>query len=275
MPPSLPVRSCADQSPLTPEEWQQFFLQGYCVIRNLLNSKEVLDTRYSLLKLMEQARSIANGQVSGFDGVVKDSGANFVLTNDACGQLEQLHRVCGCGSADPVLLHMSRHPKLLGAFADILMSESFEQLICQFHPKLPGDKVTFKPHRDVEFRLHCDPLWQDVNHWGSYVVAVVAIDKATAENGGLSLVPGSHHGVSPSGLKPASEAFNNEWHNQVIQPELQEGDALLMHPYMVHWSGANNSDKPRFSLLSGVSSPGANKGNYPGDCTNEVLSIQP
>ena len=273
MPLSLPTRQFAADSPLTEQDWQDFFLKGYCIIRSVLSGQELQQTRQSLDELLDIARQTACGKGADFDGIVWNKGAKFVLTTDSNAQLEQLHRVCGCGSADPVLLSVSRHPKLLNAFADILLSENFEQLICQFHPKLPGDNVTFQPHRDVEFRLHGDSNWADVNGWGSYVVAVLAIDAAGADNGGLTLVPGSHHNVELATLKPASTHFQPEWRSNAVQPELAAGDALLMHPYMVHWSGANTGKTPRYSLLSGVSSPGANHNNYPGDCTNEILSV--
>ena len=273
MPLSLPTRQFAVHSPLSQQDWEDFFLKGYCIIRSLLSEHELQKTHKALDNLLNEARRIAISRGADFDGIARYDGAQFVLKTDSNAQLEQLHRVCGCGSTDPVLLSSSRHPRLLNAFADLLMSETFEQLICQFHPKLPGDNVVFKPHRDVEFRLHGDSNWADVNHWGSYVVAVIAIDAAGPDNGGLTLAPGSHQNIELDILKPASTHFQPEWKSNTVQPELAAGDALLMHPYLVHWSGANTGKKPRFSLLSGMSFPGANHNNYPGDCTNEMISI--
>ena len=269
---SLPTRQYASDSPLSEQDWRDFFLKGYCIIRSLLSGQELLETHKALDELLNIARKTAVELGKDFDGIIWRNGAKFVMKTDNYSHLEQLHRVCGCGSANPALLSSSRHPKLLSAFADILMSETFEQLICQFHPKLPGDNVSFKPHRDVEFRLNGDSNWADVNGWGSYVVAVIAIDSAGAGNGGLTLAPGSHHNVDLMSLKPASTHFQPEWRQNVIQPELAAGDVVLMHPYVVHWSEANVGDTPRFSLLSGVCSPGANHNSYPGDCTNEILS---
>ena len=179
------------QSPLSESEWRGFFQNGFCIIKGLLSRSEVIETRQALIMLLEQAELLATEQPPEFDGAVYDKGAKFVMKNNAHSQLERLYRVCGCGSVNPVLLDASRHPVLLDAFHDLLMSDSFEQLICQFHAKTPGDNVSFQPHRDIEFRLNCDPDWRDVNHWGSYVVAVIAIDKAGPENGGLYLAPGS------------------------------------------------------------------------------------
>ena len=268
----LPERRFGKHSPLSETDWRQFFEDGYCLIRHMLSADEVTLVEASLHHLIEVAEQRAAFMGRHFEGYFYYRGAQFVVENDAYGHLEKLCRVCGCGSADPTLLQMSQHPKLLQAFADILMSERFEHLICQFHPKQQGDNVTFPPHRDVEHRLNADPNWSDINHWGSYVVAVIAIDPAGPDNGGLNVVPGSHQQVKLPGLQPARNQPDPQWSERAVCPELAPGDVLLMHPYLVHWSNANTGSHPRFSLLSGVSSPGANHNSYPGECTNRMLT---
>ena len=270
----FPLHRHTTQSPLSEEEWRGYFQNGFCIIKGLLSPSKVTETHDALQRLFNQAKKLALSQYPDFDGELYDNGAKFVIKTDSQCQLEKLYRVCGCGSADPVLLEASRHPVLLTVFQDILMSDTFEQLICQFHAKVPGDDVAFPPHRDVEFRMQCDPGWQDINQWGSYVVAVMAIDKSGPNNGGLFIAPGSHSNVNIQGLTPAKDNFNPQWRTSAICPQLDAGDVLLMHPYVVHWSAPNSGEHPRFSLLSGVCSPGANHKNYPGDCTNTILSAR-
>ncbi len=176
-----------------------------------------------------------------------------------------------------VILHYSPPPDTPSFLKPLPMSycqKPSNTLFANFHPKEPGDSVSFQPHRDVEFRLHCDPNWQDINGWGSYVVAVIAIDAAGPENGGLQVVPGSHHNLTPESIVPACDNFDPDWKKKAISPRLQAGDALMMHPYLVHWSQANTSNQSRFSLLSGVCSMDSNHENYPGDCTNEIIVVR-
>lgn len=270
----FPPRNFAMHSPLSTEQWQVFFTQGYCILKNLLSPWEVTANKKAMKILVYMARELAHQAGPNFDGRIDHQGALFVLKSNNQSQLDRLYRICGCGSIDPTLLETSRHPKLLQAFADILLSEHFEQLICQFHPKLPGDDVRFPPHRDVEFRLHCDPNWQDSNGWGSYAVAVIAIDPAGPENGGLQLLPGSHRAVRLDQVTPACEQVDPHQRKLAITPTLNPGDALLMHPYLIHWSEPNQSRLPRFSLLSGCCHPDANHENYPGDCTNTLLTAR-
>ncbi|MDD7805011.1 MAG: phytanoyl-CoA dioxygenase family protein [Endozoicomonas sp. (ex Botrylloides leachii)] len=272
MPCTFPKQRPCTQSPLSDAQWRGFFQSGFCIVKGLLLISEVAKIRDSLHKLLDQAKMLAAQQPPKFGGAVYHQGAKFVIRNNDQSQLERLDRVCGCGSADNILLNASRHRKLLSAFHDLLLSDCFEQLICQFHAKMPGDNVSFRPHRDIEFRLRTDPQWQDINHWGSYVVAVMAIDRAESENGGLYLAPGSHKHVQLKNLKPAHNHFNPEWGIHALCPTLEPGDTLFIHPYLVHWSNSNTSNHPRFSLLSGMSSLGANHMLYPGDCTNEIIS---
>ena len=260
-------------SSLTDNQWRHFFQNGFYIVKGLLSQTEITKTRQSLQQLNDIAKKLATQYPSFYEGDVHYKGAKFVFKNNRHAELERLYRVCGCGSIDPVLLHTSRHPKLLTIFQDLLMTRRMEHLICQFHAKSPGDNVAYPPHRDIEFRVNNDPLWQDVNQWGSYVVAVIAIDQASVENGGLYLVPGSHNECKLNTLTPARKPFDPRWGIHALCPTLNAGDALLMHPYLVHWSNPNTSDEPRFSLLSGVCCPEANHVSYPGNCMNEIIPI--
>ncbi|WP_330924701.1 phytanoyl-CoA dioxygenase family protein [Candidatus Sororendozoicomonas aggregata] len=270
----LPKRQFQKNSPLSEDDWRDFFQRGFCIIRGLLETKEIETTRAALNQVLKEAHQLATQKPANFKGGIYHRGGKFVIESNQEKQLEKLHRVCGCGSLDPTLLATSRHPSLLCAFGDILMADQFEQLICQFHAKTPGDNVTFEPHRDIEFRLNGDPQWQDVNRHGSYVVAVIAIDACHSGNGGLYVVPGSHNNVKLTDISPAKDNFSLQWGLHATTPSLAPGDAILMHPYLVHWSSPNNSNKSRFTLLSGVSSIGANHKDYPGDCTNAILTTQ-
>ncbi|PJE80132.1 hypothetical protein CI610_00898 [invertebrate metagenome] len=268
-----PKRLFSQHSPLSQQQWQSFFTRGYCIVDGLLPAPDVADVMNALWNLQLEAEQLAHTLPANFDGKTNHQGAQFVLKTDADQQLEKLYRVCGCGSADPVLLQASRHPRLLLAMADLLLAKQFEHIICQFHAKLPHDDVEFPPHRDIEFRLHFDPKWKDINHWGSYVIAVIAIDACSANNGGLALVPGSHLNITLDELKNGA-AQDKRPQNTAVCPKLNPGDVLMMHPYLLHWSAPNTGANTRFTLLSGMCSTGANQSQYPGNCTNDILTVR-
>ena len=268
----LPTRLLSYQSPLSEEQWQDFFTHGYCIIKQLLDSEEVNNVKFSLNNLYNEALLIAKTLPRNFHGHTFHKGAEFVLSTTHHNTLKKLYRVSGCGSFDKIILQTSRHPALLNAIADLLQAKTFEHLVCQFHAKPPYEQIQFSPHRDIQLRLNLDPNWQDTNKYGSYVQAMIAIDSCGSENGGIGLVTGSHKDITLKQAKLGQSPYTFE-QSLVIHPWLKPGDVLMTHPYLLHWPAPNNSNTSKFTLLSGMCSIGANTSEYPGNCTNQYLSV--
>ena len=52
---------------------------------------------------------------------------------------------------------------------------------------------------------------------------------------------------------------------------LPSGGLFLIHPYTIHGSGENNSDRPRRLFLNGFAFPGANSRKYPGEGSGRMV----
>jgi hypothetical protein len=85
---------------------------------------------------------------------------------------------------------------------------------------------------------------------------LIAIDRATKENGCIQMMRGSHkmgrieHGIfggqtgaDPERVKHAIERM------EVVLCEADPGDGLFFHANTLHCSGPNTSDRPRWSLI--------------------------
>ncbi len=260
--------------------FQHFVSQGFLVIPGMFHAEELQALRESADSLIQMAHE--RGPLDPeFDAVHPHEfkpiyeGAQFVL-KPSSGQKPDvsIQRIVGIGEAAPLLRDATRHPHLLQVMSGLLGSDQMEQLICQLHVKEPGDGVAFFPHRDAEFRLAFDPAWRDLNQFGSYVVACIALEDADRSNGCLWGLPGSHLGVQiDQGLVPARDTWSPELTQDAIPFEAKAGDVLLMHAYLVHWSGANEGgSRSRRTLLGGFAVPGANHAIYPGSGVNEVIS---
>lgn len=59
---------------------------------------------------------------------------------------------------------------------ELLGTNDLEHLICQVHPKLPGDGVSYPAHKDIQFRRQFDPDWQDILGNGSYAICIIPVD---------------------------------------------------------------------------------------------------
>src|SRR6185295_16063467 len=104
---------------------------------------------------------------------------------------------------------------------------------------------------------------QDYGYWYSndclfpYMAScLVAIDRATTENGCLQVIKGSHHmgridhgkagEQTGADMERVKEALK---HLELVHCEMEPGSALFFHCNLLHRSDANKSPNPRWSLI--------------------------
>lgn len=255
---------------LTQSQIDKYNADGLLVIPGFFTKEEVTQVSQCADRLQKEAENLSLQQT----GKVMHKGTQFVI--DRNGDKLQIHRIVWVGAAEPQLLQLARQPKLLVPVAQILGSDQADQLINQLHYKLPGDGVKFDWHQDVKNRRTFDPSWEDLNHKGSFVQTIIAIDPNTTENGGMYYVPKSHMRgdlyldkiSSPDELQKVAEL------DKAVPLTLNPGDIVFMHPYLVHGSQPNESAKPRRIFINGFSYPGANKQPYPGEGSAQQISLK-
>ena len=239
------------------EDKEAFFTNGYLIVRKAFaNTSEHM--RLNCEKMIQEVLTELNKKTYPYqegNQVAYLKGSQIVFQKEN-GRNISIQRIVGCGSYDDVFLQFLRSPELVDAFSFLLSSKKLEHLICQCHPKSPGDQVHFPRHKDITHRKNFDPDWQQIGEECSYAICIIAIDEMTPKNGGLFIEPLSNHGIA-----------------EPIPLYLNPGDALFMHPEIYHHSGPNESGKSRMTLLTGFCIFGANHANYPGNCTNDVLTL--
>ena len=60
------------------------------------------------------------------------------------------------------LIELSRQEKIKAIAFKLLESQSADHLINQAHYKIPGDRVAFPWHQDIQNRRNFDPKWEDI-----------------------------------------------------------------------------------------------------------------
>lgn len=105
---------------------------------------------------------------------------------------------------------------------------------------------------------------QDYGYWANdnyhlypkIVSCMIAINKATVENGCLEVLKGSHHigriNHNKTGdQKGADMTFVNEAlkHHELVKVELEPGDTLFFHCNLLHKSNQNRSSDPRWVMI--------------------------
>lgn len=266
---------------LTKDQVKEFRRRGYLVVRQLLSSIEL-----RLILALEDvvyADAIALAKVKAID---EDLPAGTKFHFDMLGPNERssacveavvnadltvsIKVISWIGGVQPKLLDLGRSPKITVPVAQLLQTRVADHLINQAHYKMPGDNISFAWHQDLENRLNFDPEWKDINGSGSFVQVIIAVDESNASNGGLIVIPESHnsflqlHKVTTETEKEAIVGSMYDVPNQALMLDLKPGDAVFLHPLVLHKSDANKSRRSRKVFVNGFAFPGANNRPYPG-----------
>ncbi len=264
---------------------------GFLIVPNFFDSQEIERIKDCTHRLQVIAEGLSKDQTIATqlavhkeaqlkaqkkeDGLkVLNRGAQFVISKPADKVV--IHRISwACGeNLEPDLLALGRQLKLLVPVVQLLKSLKMDHLICQVHPKSPGDGVGFGWHQDRQNRLAFDSNFPDGPY--SFVQTLMAATKMTKENGGLLYVPGSHKcGYLALGEKLPADPLFSQFQEQAELISMNAGDMLFMNPLLVHGSSPNISgdeSDERILFINGFSPFGFNKGQYPGVGSGQTIS---
>lgn len=264
---------------LTLAQMQFYQENGYVVIPAVFSSDEIKTLSDSTEKLALEAKKfhVTNSEQQ-FEEL---RGTQVVLAHTKDNQVA-IKRLVWAAAADPSLLKIGRDERVLKLAFSILQTDEADHLINQVHLKEPHDGVSFPWHQDEQNRRKFDPDWQDCGENGSFVQIIVAIDPCTTENGPLLVIPGSHHwGYLKFDAFLTNEQLDERFmsvrglkvESAQVPLLMQPGDAVLMHPRLIHGSWPNESPVPRRVFLNGFSSPEANHRQYPGVGSAKRISL--
>jgi ectoine hydroxylase-related dioxygenase (phytanoyl-CoA dioxygenase family) len=165
------------------------------------------------------------------------------------------------GTGHAVRLSLWNHPGdgIYGMFARChRVVDSVEQLL--------GEEVYHYHSKMILKDARIGGAWawhQDYGYWyqngllfPKLCSVMIAVDRATRENGCLEVLRGSHHmGRVNHGLSGDQAGADMERVDAALKImervdcEMEPGDALFFHPNTLHCSAANLSDHPRWSLI--------------------------
>ena len=116
--------------------------------------------------------------------------------------------------------------------------------------KQPGDGGAWEWHQDYGYWYHNGCLFPLL------ASCMIAVDTATSKNGCLQILKGSHvmgrldHEGLGDQMGAAIERMKViEQHFEWIDCHLNPGDALFFHCNVLHRSGVNQSNQPRWALI--------------------------
>ena len=215
---------------LTPQLIDDFHQDGYLIVRELFDPQEIA----GLLSFAKADAALADEAY-----VRRDSGGGetrLALRNDLDDTVPYTAVV--------------RSQRIVQAMQILLGDEVYH-----YHHKMmikqPRIGGAWEWHQDYGYWYNFGCLFPDM---GS---CMVAVDKATTENGCLQVLKGSHKlgrvdhvrigeqvGADPERVKAARQRF------ELVAVELEPGDGLFFHGNLLHCSDQNHSEHPRWSLIN-------------------------
>ena len=226
---------------LNDQQWSEYQRQGYLRLGSVLDAAEIaaLQRRIDAIMLGEIRYPSLQYQL--------DTGGAYEDLPDpdarGAGATLKYRKLQGL-EADPLVLGVIDRP----LFGDICSRHYGEHAsISIFRAMLmnkPASQGTHLPwHQDGGdvWKLDRDPL---VTTW-------IALDRATRLNGCVEVIPGTHRlgllTTSGSTLRPEDvERYCPE--EAIEYLEIEAGECLLLHNWLVHRSGVNRTDTPRRAL---------------------------
>ncbi|WP_067034091.1 phytanoyl-CoA dioxygenase family protein [Allomuricauda sp. CP2A] len=210
------------------KEKEKFNENGFIIVRKLFSNKEIT-------KLIEKAR------------------------NDQ--QLDKASTSMDDGKGNAVRLSLWNHPGdgIYGMFARC------NKLVDRVEELLDGEVYHY--HSKMVFKdAKVGGAWawhQDYGYWyqngllfPELCSVMIAVDRATKENGCLQVIRGSHKMGRVNHILSGDQAgADMERVNEVLKVrekvycEMEPGDALFFHSNLLHASDANKSEHPRWSMI--------------------------
>lgn len=235
---------------LTPEESQQYRADGYFVREAVFSSREIGD----LAAAAEQTAAAA-ARASRTGRTYLLDGNRFVDIDHVTVQFEH------APDSEIIRVIEPAHPfdpRWEALIDDARIVQPIRGLLGCQRVALWTDKLNLKRPRDGSgFRWHQDsPYWvHDCGHVDRLPNALVALDDASAANGCIRIIRGSHtRGCLPGatddsqlgGFFTDPRCFDES--DQVVM-EVPAGSLVFFDPHAVHGSLPNRSDTPRRALI--------------------------
>jgi phytanoyl-CoA hydroxylase len=220
---------------LSEAERASFEEQGFVLLRGVLSPQEAGAYRERLAEYAYRRRPVPEGVAVQTEPRV---ARGEVSAGDA---LESIRKIEWLVGHDEMFTQLAFHPRIVAVMQSLLGPDL----------KLFRDAVLMKPpHTGSPKGMHQDaPYWpiepmNEVSCW-------MPFDRATLENGCMTVIPGSHRrGALPHVHVTDDYVVPREHYREedIVAVPMEPGDGLVFHALLLHETGPNRSDLPRRAI---------------------------
>jgi ectoine hydroxylase len=252
--------STSDVFRFTTDEGSQLERDGFVVRRSVFGDEELGELRVVVESVAGAVAAHARREGAGPEATMGD-GHRIQFSSRAAIQWEWQE-----GSDEIRLVEPCDHlhPRLSALFDDPRVHEPMKDAVgCQQLTPFTSKLNMKRAVEGSEFPFHQDyPYWYVAvgANAADIATAVLFLDDATADNGALRVLPGSHrHGPArrdpndPTGFL-ADEASLDVEHEMTL--ELPAGSVVFFGAFLVHRSSPNRSSSHRRALLPSLQPAG-------------------
>ena len=225
---------------LTAEQWDAYERDGYLPLGKVLSEDDLsaLQARIDDIMLGRAALDYDKilMQLDSADGQYQNAG---VQSRGWKGTTLDYRKIQDL-EYDPLFLEYMSRPLFREICSQVYGDISIAAFRAMFMNK-PAHQGTMLPwHQDRWTHLDRDPL---ITVW-------TALDPATVANGCVQVIPGSHkfgliNPSHPSAFLTEEQAREHESKNKSVYLELEAGEAVLLHNWLLHRSDTNSSEISR------------------------------
>lgn len=227
--PTIPSLARVDESVR-----EQFRTQGYFAVERFLSPERLAEAKGAFGQLLRQ-------RLGGEVGIQMEPHWRENLTGNPDEDIDRVRKLMDYVDAHPVLRAIADDPDLHAVLESLMGDKAV----------LFQDMGLIKPPRGgSEKPWHQDCAYFDIPVTETVVGVWIALDDATAANGCMHIVPGSHRdGPVPHFIKRDWQICDADARTDGdVMAVLPGGGALLFHGLLHHGTPENHSDQRRWAL---------------------------
>jgi ectoine hydroxylase-related dioxygenase (phytanoyl-CoA dioxygenase family) len=222
--------------PLSLEQVDAFWKEGYLVMDDALSPEQLLGLRAQFAEWVEESRTH-----SGSFGQTIDGRPRFDLASDHSAERPALRRISSPAEVSDIYADAMRDNRALDALTQIFGS-NIKLNNTKVNSKLPGTATEVKYHQDFLFEPHSNY---------DLAACLFFLDDVDEDNGPLEVVPGTHTGplfeLWHDGVftGAVADSVEQEFRPASVHCTGKAGSVCIMHGRLLHGSMPNNSANPR------------------------------
>ena len=229
-------------SGLTTEQIEHYDEHGYVVVDRVLEPTEI--QRY-----LDRAREIALGDLpdEARNRIVRDIA--FVKHGRPLPEDPEhaIWKIMNPDRFDPVMAECMRFPRVLDAVSSLL-GDHLMAFLLMFVYKPPGVPASLHPYHQDAAYFSFGPQRRCLGVW-------IPLDPVDADNGSLTVVPGSHklglmnlelkEGINFGAAASVGAEENEEFAERAVTLELEPGCCVLFNTKLLHRTEGNKTMRHR------------------------------